>query len=589
MFPRSSAFPLLALPLAALLLVACSSSTPVKPVNLPRGNYTYTQSYLSWLIKKEMADNNITGLSIALVDDQKLVWSSGFGYSDAENRVSATPRTAYRMGSIAKLMTATAAMQLAERGQMNIDQPLTQFLPEFSIRSRFPAAGPITPRNIMSHHSGLPANYLNGMLSKNPRYFASLAKGVQDEYVSYPPNFVFAYSNLGMTLLGAAIERVSGQDYGSHLNQSLFEPLGMRGSYFSSQPGLKGYSEGKAAQTLPLRDLPSGGLVSSVEDLGVFMKMLFADGRAGKQQLLSPETLAEMLRPQNDQVALDMNLRMGLGWMLDNSEIKRGGVVAGHGGSLLNFHSDLRILPEHKLGVVVAANSAGAHGVVNKIAAVALKLLLEAKTGIAQPDEPEAAAPRFAAAETINTGYFDTVVGLVKVGSQFGSLNAELMGHSFRLAPQGDGWFGVKYNLLGLLPISLSPLNDIRLAMTRIAGRDVLVGTMGNDTKLVGEKLQPPSARDVLMDYVGKYEVVSQDIGVTPTSLALHYEDGMFVAECAFAEVPNIVFRVGLDPISETEALISGLGSGRGETVRMFRDETGRHMVFSGLDMRKID
>lgn len=589
MFSRSSAFPLLAFPLAALLLAACSTPTPVKPADLRRENYTYTQSYLTWLIGKEMADNNITGLSIALVDDQKLVWSSGFGYGDAENRVPATPRTAYRMGSIAKLMTATAAMQMAERGQMDIDQPLTRYLPEFSIKSRFHDADPITPRNIMSHHSGLPANFLKGMLSKNPSYFTTLVKDVRDEYVSYPPNFVFAYSNLGVTLLGAAIERTGSQNYNDYIRQSLFDPLAMRDSYFSSQPGLKGYSDGKVSELLPLRDLPSGGLVSSVEDLSSFMKMVFADGRAGSRQLLRPETLAEMFRPQNDRVPLDINLRMGLGWMLDSSEVKGGGVVASHGGSLLNFHSVLKILPEHRLGVVVAANSAGAQGAVNRIATEALKLLLEAKTGIVQPEEPETAAPGPVKAEAINTGYFDTVAGLIKVGSRFGNLNAELMGHSFRLAPQGDGWFGVKYELLGLFPVSFGPLDDIRLAMTRIADRDVLVGGMGNKATLVGERLQPPSSREALIDYVGKYEIVSQDIGVTPTSLALRYEDGMFIAECSFAQLPDIVLRVGVNPISDTEAVISGLGSSRGETIRLYKNKTETHMVFSGLDMRKIN
>ena len=589
MLPRLLTIPLVAVPLAALLLVACSTPTPVKPVNFTRDNYAYTQRYLTWLIEKEMAANNITGLSIALVDDQKVVWSSGFGYSDAENKIPATPQTIYRMGSIAKIFTATAAMQMAERGQMSIDQPLSHYLPEFSIRSRAHSAEPITPRNIMSHHSGLPANFLNGMLSKNPKYFTTLVKDVKDEYVSYPPNYVFAYSNLGVTLLGAAIEHTSGQNYNQFIKNSLFDPLEMRDSYFSSQPGLKGYSNGKVSEPLPLRDLPSGGLVSSVTDLSSFVKMVFAGGRAGTQQILKPETLAEMFRPQNAQVPLDINMRMGLGWMLDSYSIKGGGVAANHGGSLLNFYSDLKILPEHKLGVVVAANSAGGQGVVNRIAAEALKLLLEAKTGIVQPEKNNIPAPMLATADAINTGYFDTVVGVVKVDTQFGNLNAEIMGHSFQLAPHSDGWFGVKYNLLGLFPISFSPLDDIRLAMSRIGGRDVLIGTMGSETTLVGEKLQLPSTGDDLIEFVGKYEVVNQDIGVTPTNIALRYENGMFIAECAFAEVPNMVFRVGMSSISDTEALISGLGSSRGETVRLVNDKTGKHMLFSGLDLRKIN
>ena len=293
--PQQVAFSLAAL----LFLGACSTPIPVKPANLPRANYAYVQRYLTWLIKKEMADSSITGLSIALVDDQKLVWSSGFGYADAENKVPATSRTAYRMGSIAKLLTATAAMQLSERRRLDIDLPLSRYLPEFSIRSRFHSAESITPRNIMSHHSGLPANFLRGMVSRNPRYFTTLVNDVRDEYVAYPPNYVFAYSNLGVTLLGAAIERISGQDFNQYLHRVLFAPLGMRDSYFSSQPDLKGYTDGKLSEVLPLRDLPSGGLVSSVDDLSRFMRMVFAGGRAGTRQILKPETLAEMFRSQN--------------------------------------------------------------------------------------------------------------------------------------------------------------------------------------------------------------------------------------------------------------------------------------------------
>lgn len=389
-------------------------------------------------------------------------------------------------------------------------------------------------------------------------------------------------------MLGAAIERTSGQNYSQYIKNSIFDPVGMHDSYFSSQPNLKGYSKGKVSEFLPLRDLPSGGLVSSVDDMGRFMKMVFADGRADNRQILKPETLAEMFRPQNEHVPLDINLRMGLGWMLNHTEVKGGGVVANHGGSLLNFHSELKILPERKLGVVIAANSAGGQGVVNKIAVEALKVMLEVKTGVVQPEKNHVPYPA-ETARAINSGYFDTVVGVVKVDTRLGNLNAELMGHSFQLAPGSDGWFGIRYNLLGLFPVSFSPLDNIRLAMARIADRDVLIGSMGNETTLVGEKLQPPSFRNALLDYVGKYELVNQGIGVAPTSLALRYEDGMFIGECAFAQLPNIVFRVSINPISDTEALISGLGSSRGETIRLYKDKAEKHMVYSGLDMRKVN
>lgn len=576
-----------------VLLSACTATAPTKPVAASRGDYTYTQRYLTWLIEQEMDANDITGLSIALVDDQKLVWSAGFGYSDAEDKVPATPDTPYRMGSIAKIITASAAMQMAERGRIDIDQPLSRYLPGFAIKSRFASTAPITPRNIMTHHSGLPSNYLKGMTNSPPPYFATLADVVKDEYAAYPPDYIFAYSNLGMTLLGTAVEQRSGKPYADHIAETFFQPLGMRASYFSAEPPIKGYKEGDLSKPLPLRDLPSGGLVSSVTDLGNFLMMVFADGQYGGQQIMQPATLQEMLRPQNTTMPLDLDVRMGLGWMLSSFDDRHGIVSAGHGGSLLDFHSMMLTLPDRKLGVIIASNSATSMGVVNKVADEALRAMLEAKYGIApavkehrdtESDEP---LPQ----QTLDaySGYFDTVVGLVKVSNQSGDLNAEVMGHTFTLPPQNDGWLGIKYKLLGMVPVSVSALDHIRLNLDNIAGHDVLVGKIGGETSVFGQKLQTSDHPHWLDDFVGKYQLLTRSDGPLPDNIALKKEDGMFIGECTFAEMPDFILRVGIEPVSENEAIISGLGSGRGETIHMIRDQAERRLVFSGYELRRVN
>ena len=577
----------------ALLLTACSTTPPVKPNEIAHGDYQYTQAYLRWLIEKEMDDNDVTGLSITLVDDQRVVWASGFGYADAEKKVAATAQTPYRMGSIAKLLTASAAMQLAERGQLDIDAPLSQALPGFSIKSRFSAAGPITPRNIMDHHSGLPSNYLQGMVVNHPKYFTTLVDDIKNEYVAYPPNYIFSYSNLGVTLLGAAIEHRSGVPYAEYMAKSFFEPLGMHDSYYSAEPDLKGYDHGKLSETLPLRDLPSGGLVSTVEDLSRFMRMVFAEGRAGDTQLLSPQTLAEMLRPQAENLPLDLNKQMGLGWMLSGYDVQNGGVVAGHGGSLLDFHSVIIMLPEHHLGVVVASNSSTARGVVNQVAETALKLMLEAKTGIPQPEKQRAPAGTATLSEAeaeSYSGYFDSLVGVVKINDNSGDLDADVLGHSFRLTPRDNGSFGIRYKLFGLIPVSVSAFDDISIAMKRIDGHDVLVGTLGSDTMLFGEKLHKPAIPSLLPDFIGNYEIVNRwQGGPMPENLALRREDGMFIAECSFAQMPGFVLRMAIEPISANEAVVAGLGPGRGETMRLEQVNNEKHVLFSGLELRKIN
>ncbi len=118
-----------------------------------------------------------------------MVWSQGFGYADKVNSIAATPETVYRVvGSISKLFTDRLVMQLAGQGKLDIDKPLQTYLPNFSIKSRFTNAYPITPRNIMTHHSGLPGDVGRGMWTKNPAQFNQLVGRLSDEYVAYPPN-----------------------------------------------------------------------------------------------------------------------------------------------------------------------------------------------------------------------------------------------------------------------------------------------------------------------------------------------------------------------------------------------------------------
>lgn len=564
-----------------------------------QGDYRYTTEHARWLIEQEMNDNKVTGLSIALVDDQQLVWAEGFGFEDREHDLAASPQTLYRLGSIAKVFTATAAMQLAERGRLDIDRPLVDALPAFSVRSRFESAVPITPRNIMNHHSGLPTNYLNGMLTTAaPAPFTDLVEAVKSEYVAYPPEFIFAYSNLAVTLLGAAIEQASGAPYTEHLAHTLLTPLGMHQTRFEARPKLKVYSRHAEIEPLSLRDLPSGGLVSNVDDMSRFMRWIFAGGRTGShagdgtegQQVLGEESIAEMLRPQNEHVPLDMGFRVGLGWLLSGIEIRNAGTVASHGGTLLDSHSMMVILPEHKLGVIVASNSASAQGVVKTVAAEVLKLALEAKTGIRQPEVTPGANTDVTLAPTQLESYsawYDSMVGLVRVSPGSNALDASVMGHTLQLKPRAAGQFGLRYKLFGLIPVQVSAFDGIRLSMAQVAERNVLVGHFGDDTMLVGERLTPGPVPRRLLDYVGDYEITGKALGIAPDRLSLRLEDGMLVGECSFSQLPGFVLRIGLTPISETEMLVSGLGTGKGETILAADNGTDRVLLFSGLELRQ--
>lgn len=572
-----------------LLLGACAAPAPVAEGSR-RGDYRFAEKYLSWLVDREMSAHEITGLSIALVDDQQVIWQRGFGHADRENGIPATPETVYRAGSIAKVFTAAATMQLAEQGKIDIDRPLAAALPEFSIRTRFPAADPVTPRNVMAHHSGLPSNFLSGLFVRDPGRFESVVEALRDEHLSFPPNYVFSYSNVGMALLGATVQRVSGERFDDYMAGHFFRPLGMTRSSFASRAVAKAYDRHRPMEVFSLRDMPAANLLSTVVDLGQFLKMQFADGKFGEKQILSPATVREMVRVQNRDLPLTFQQYVGLGWMMSGVEVPGGGPVASHGGSLPDSHGMMAMLPEHKLGVVVLSNSATSAVSVSKIAAEALRLMLEAKTGIRPPPPAVVRSPeRAPTAEELRlfNGHFDTLVGLAKVSTASGRIDVEAVGHHFQLVPHEDGLLSLKYKVLGMVPVHVGAFEDIRLSIATVNGRQIVVGRIGGESLMFGQKLDPAGIPEKFLQLIGQYEIIGPIDGPAPDHIAIREDDGMLVGEIRFPEKPELLLRIGFQPVSDDEAVTAGLGSGRGDTLRLFREDNEERLGFSGFRLRK--
>jgi CubicO group peptidase (beta-lactamase class C family) len=574
---------------AVLLLGGCATPPPA-PAGDVRGDYSHTRKYLSWLVDREMAQNEITGISIALIDDQQVIWQQGFGYADLENKTPATPETIYRAGSIAKLFTAAATMQLAEHGKLDIDQPLAAALPEFSIRTRFPNASPVTPRNIMCHHSGLPSNFLQGLFVREPDRFESVVANIRDEYHTFPPNYVFSYSNLGMALLGAAIQKVSGEPFDAYMEGHFFQPLGMPQTSFVPRPIAKAYDRNKEIEVFSMRDMPAANLLSNVVDLSQFLKMHFADGKVGSRQVLAPASLHEMVRIQNKSFPLTFGQYVGLGWMMSGIDIPGGGPVASHGGSLPDSHSMMAILPEHKLGVIVLSNSSSSHVAVSKIATEALRLMLEAKTGIRQEAAPMVrAAERAPTADELRQfdGNFDTMVGLARISTKNGQIDVEAAGHQFRLVPHEDGLLTIKYRLFGMMAVRVGAFEDIHLSMANVDGRQIIVGRISAESLIFGEKLKPTTIPERFRKNLGNYEIIGKIDGPTPDKLLLREDNGLLVGEAHFPEVPDLLLRIAFHAVSDDEVVTAGLGTGRGDTLRLIGAGDEAMLGFSGIQLRK--
>ncbi len=553
-----------------------------------------TRNSLVDIIEKVREKYQIEGISLVLVRNQDTLWLEGFGYADRGRSVSVTPGTVFRAGSLAKPFTAMAVMQLEEQGRLDIDQPINAYVPQFSIRSRFDTtAAPITVRSILCHHSGLPTDLNKGMWSNEP--FTKVAAQLNEEYTAFPPNLVFSYSNLGYTLLGHMIQEVSGEDYSDYMRSRLFEPMGMHRSGMRLRPDMaaylsRGYREGMESDLLPIRDLPAYSLYTTAEDLGRFMKTILSRGTFNGKQILMPETLEEMLEPQNSDVPLDLNIINGLGWFLEENSIPGGGRVLRHGGTTLVYSSELIVLPEKGLGVAVLANSSGSRSLVSQLAEEILKGILdrgqqaETMQVALQAFSREVAAPLPAAPG----GTYATDLGLISIRPKDAKLCACIIEKTFDLIPYPNGWFGISQNSVDSLPPSYEVLKELRFKTLVIDDVEVIVAEQGEKRVVLGEKIPPTPIPEAWLRRVGTYRLINPDEAFPLTEPKVLVDQGQLCMSYKMPLLSNKTIRVPLRPISDTEAVILGLGRARGETLRAIKVDGEERLRYSGFVGKKL-
>ncbi|RLE20007.1 MAG: serine hydrolase, partial [Acidobacteria bacterium] len=260
-------------------------------------------------IEKQVEYHRLPGLSIAIVYDQDIVWAKGYGFSDVEGKIPATPSTVYRMGSVTKVFTSSAIMMLRDQGKLRLDDPVSKYLPWFRIDNPFPDSPEITIRQLLTHTSGLPREadvpYWTDHIFPTRE---QLVKVVPTQELVAPPATTYHYSNLGMSLLGEVVAEVSGRSWAEYLQTEIFEPLGMSSS--SGAPG-EALMQRRATPYMLIgpdgaRDIfdyydagaigPAANMVSTVEDIARFASMQFSGGPAGGAQILKGSTLREMQR-----------------------------------------------------------------------------------------------------------------------------------------------------------------------------------------------------------------------------------------------------------------------------------------------------
>jgi|SRR5579875_464665 len=309
------------------------------------------------LLSSYLARHRVPGLSVAIIANGEVLYTQGYGFADVENSVPASADTVYRLASVSKPITATAAMELVERKKLDLDAPIQNYCPAFPRKQ-----WTITTRQLLSHESGI-RDYNNDQETLNTRHYSSIKEALsqfQNDPLQFEPATKMQYSSYGYVVLGCVLEGAAGSTYAQYMQRAIFGPAGMDHTLLDDVFAIvphraRGYqiTTDGVLQNSVFVDVsnkpPGSGLNSSARDMGAFVASLYSG------HLVSPRTLTEMMSPVDTRDGKPTIY--GLGFYTGGPVGRyRDLLEVGHGGDQQGFSCALELLPEKRFGVVLLSN-----------------------------------------------------------------------------------------------------------------------------------------------------------------------------------------------------------------------------------------
>jgi CubicO group peptidase (beta-lactamase class C family) len=335
------------------------------------------EAFVDGFVGAEVEAYDVAGLTVAVVKDGQLFFAKGYGWADVDGQVPVdADKTLFRPGSVSKLFTWTAVMQLVEQGKLDLDADVNTYLTQFKVPATYPA--PLTLRNALTHTVGLEDGGIGYLMARSPQQIVPLARSLAEHTPARVrpvgtnvDGLSSSYSNWATSLAGLIVANVSGMSFEDYVEAHILRPLGMESSTFKEplpEALAKRMSVGYTFEAGAFKPQgyeyianfgPAGSLAATATDMSRFMIAHLQEGAAAQARILKPETARAMhARAFSPQPAVGGS---GLGFYETYVNGRR---LIGHGGDTNYFHSELGLLEEEGTGFFVSVNTGGKAGLV---------------------------------------------------------------------------------------------------------------------------------------------------------------------------------------------------------------------------------
>jgi CubicO group peptidase (beta-lactamase class C family) len=472
-------------------------------------------------------------------------------------------------------------MQLAGEKIIDIDKPVTLYLPEFKMKSLYGGIDAITTRLILTHSAGFPSDLLGRNSDRESH--KDVVNYLNEQYTSFAPGYIRIYSNIGYCFLGYEIEKTGKYDYSTYINKRIFQPLGMNNSYVTADGFLqkkfsKTYDSQKTQKDESyVTNLPAGGIYSSVNDMGLFIRSWLQN----KSSLLSTQSVNSIFEPQNVNISFNLGSQYGIGWDLKKT---RYGMIAEHGGATFFYRAQLAINRNAGVGVIILSNSANggsftwrASEIVDRVCSV---------KGIPGSDFPEYNVE----------AVMDKNINLAEYQGNYGqnmSWYPLIMKDSALIGKPGNDSLSFILKHTGYFNLAVKKdekwidVPGQQFIFTKLNGERVFLAQAWGNWVVAAKQYPQQTITEIWKNRLGKYKVINYNNSsmFNEAELTLGENTLYITAKTPFSDQP---VAMPFDIKSESLASVLGTSTYSGSMLQV-RSENGIETIyFMGLVMQKI-
>lgn len=534
-------------------------------------------------IEKATRRGETPGVAVAIIENGRHIGTAVFGVATRGEPDKLTSAHQFPIGSAGQLPLAMLALMLSEQGKLDLHAPIGQYLPADQHADAELDLASVRIHDLLTHHAGLPSGPLRGLYSDAPQP-QRRSTDLPYLYAARPPRQVSAFSLVGSGLLRDAMEAQTGSRYADLLHDAVLAPLDVTVATDQALigPVASGHEKKKV---LPRNYAAEADLIGQYASVDALARL--GEALLQTQGRLSAATRAGLLQAQNADVRLDFGNQRSYGLYLRAPRTDGMGQMWRISPDGEGFRGEMRGLPDHGFGVLVLANGSEGSELVNSIVDGVLESFLTRTLGreisFDRDGLPDTLPVPAGARLTAVAPAYATPGGLLSTDADASGFDFELAGLGFRASRRDDGWYRMRYRLLGFVPIGFGFLNRIAIAPAEVDGRAVMLGNAFGTPILVGTPVR--SDGKTVPIPLGSYRLSNPDAPAERLKLKevrLKQVDGQLVAEYDVPFLLDLQPRMPLSVRDDQTLQLAGLGPLLGERIWIQRDAKQITLNYAG-------